>query len=92
MFELFKRLFVGTAGSHAPLQPESHYVVRLSDSEAVCECPDGQTERVAWELLQAFVVEITDDGPWISDVFWVLEGSATSGYVIPQGATGRPRS
>lgn len=88
MFGFLKRLFGGTAGSPAPLQPESQYVVRLSDSEVVCECPGGQTERVAWEQLQAFIVETTDDGPWLPDVFWVLEGSATSGCVIPQGATG----
>jgi len=88
MFGILKRLFGGTSSSHASLQPESQFVVRLSDSEVVCERPDGLTERVAWDELQAFIVETTDDGPWAPDVFWVLAGSTTSRCIIPQGATG----
>lgn len=52
------------------------------------ERPDGRTERVAWDELQAFIVETTDEGPGAPDVFWILLGSAESGCVIPQGATG----
>lgn len=88
MFGFLKRLLGAPAGSHPPLQPESQFIVRLSDSEVVCEHPDGQTERVAWEELQEFLIVTTDEGPCIPDVFWVLEGSPTSRCVIPQGATG----
>jgi hypothetical protein len=34
------------------------------------------------------LVETTDEGPFAPDVFWILVGTAASGCVIPQGATG----
>lgn len=88
MLGILKKLFGGSTGADASLQPESQFVVRVTDSDVVCERPDGQTERVAWEELQAFIVETTDGGPWVADVFWILVGANNSGCVIPQGATG----
>jgi hypothetical protein len=69
------------------LQPESRFIVRLSDSEIACDRPDGKTERVGWTDLQRVEVLTTSDGPWSPDVFWVLHGTA-GGCVIPHGATG----
>ena len=71
----------------ARLEPESHFVVRLSDSEVVCERPDGTVERVGWDDLQKVEVVTTGDGPFAPDVFWVLHGR-NGGCAIPQGATG----
>lgn len=71
----------------APLEPESRFVVRLSDSEVVCERPDGTVERVGWDDLQRVDVVTTSDGPFAPDVFWVLHGR-NGGCAIPQGATG----
>jgi hypothetical protein len=71
----------------APLDPESRFVVRLSDAEVVCERPDGKIERVGWADLQKVEVVTTSDGPFVPDVFWVLHGTA-GGCAIPQGATG----
>ena len=87
MFGILKRIFGRSTGSHAPLQPESQFVVRLSDSEVVCQRPDGQTERVAWDDLRRVEILTTPDGPFSPDAFWVLSGS-DSGCVIPWGATG----
>jgi hypothetical protein len=87
MFGILKRLFGGTAGSFASLQPESRFVVRISDSEVVCLRPDGQTERVEWDDLRRVEILTTPDGPLSPDIFWVLSGS-DSGCVIPWGATG----
>jgi hypothetical protein len=61
--------------------------VRLSDTEVVCERPDGKIERVGWPDLQTVEVITTGDGPFAPDVFWVLHG-AGSGCAVPQGATG----
>src|SRR6267142_2648032 len=36
----------------ARLEPESQFIVRLSDEEVVCERPDGKVERVSWSELQ----------------------------------------
>ena len=71
----------------ARLEPECRFIVRLSDSEVVCERPDGKVERVAWADLQKVEVITTADGPMAPDVFWLLEGT-DGGCAIPQGATG----
>jgi len=85
----FKRLFGASAHSESQLQPESQFVVHVSESEVRCERPDGCSEHVAWDDLQAVIVQTTNDGPFLPDVFWILAGSSsTSGCVIPQGATG----
>jgi hypothetical protein len=69
------------------LYPESRFIIRLSDSEVVCERPDGRVERVGWGDLQKVEVVTTSDGPMAPDVFWVLHGT-TGGCAVPQGATG----
>ncbi len=71
------------------LQPESHYLVQISESDVSCARPDGNMESVAWDDLQQVEIVTTDDGPFRPDVFWVLHGS-TTGCVVPQGATGEP--
>jgi hypothetical protein len=59
----------------------------MSDSDVVCERPDGKVERVKWSDLERVDVLTTSDGPFAPDVFWILNG-AEGGCVIPQGATG----
>lgn len=76
--------------SEPALYPESRFVVRLSDTEVVCERPDGKVERVDWADLQKIEVVTTSDGPFAPDVFWVLHGT-DGGCVVPQGATGDGR-
>jgi hypothetical protein len=71
----------------ARLEPESRFIVRLSESEVVCERPDGRVERVTWSDLQKVEVVTTSEGPMVPDVFWVLHGT-TEGCAVPQGATG----
>ena len=71
----------------ARLEPESRFLVRLSDSEVVCEQPDGRVERVGWSDLQQVEVVTTGDGPFAPDVFWMLRGTS-GGCAVPQGATG----
>src|SRR5690349_20901347 len=69
------------------LDPESRFIVRMTDTEVACERPDGKTERVVWSDLQRVEVLTTSDGPMAPDVFWILHGT-DGGCVIPQGATG----
>jgi hypothetical protein len=90
MIQFLKRIFGnGAAISAAPLQPESQFIVRTTDAEVICQRPDGQEERIAWDDLQAFIVETNDAGPFAPDVFWILVGSSpSSGCIFPQGATG----
>jgi hypothetical protein len=69
------------------LEPESRFMVRISDTEVACERPDGKTERVGWNDLQRVEIRTTSDGPMAPDVFWLLHGT-NGGCAIPQGATG----
>jgi hypothetical protein len=88
MFDFLKKLFGRpTPASH--LEPECYFIIKVCDSEVRCTRPDGHVERVAWDDLQTVIVQTTSDGPCLPDVFWILAGSsASSGCVIPQGATG----
>jgi len=69
------------------MQPEAAFVVTLTDSGVACRRPDGKVEAVAWDDLQGVLIETNDQGPFASDVFWILVGKR-GGCVIPQGATG----
>jgi hypothetical protein len=73
--------------SPSRLEPESRFVVRVSDTEVVCERPDGKVERVGWGDLQRVEVVTTSEGPFAPDVFWVLHGTV-EGCAVPQGASG----
>ena len=77
----------GTRPLDGRLEPESRFVIRLSDSEVVCERPDGKIERVAWGELQKVEILTTSDGPFAPDVYWLLHGIG-GGCAVPQGATG----
>jgi len=79
--------YVSARKPHTLLEPESRFVVKLSDTEIVCERPDGRVERVAWNDLTKVEILTTADGPLVPDVFWILHGS-DGGCAIPQGATG----
>ncbi len=69
------------------LDPESKFIVHLSEEAVSCQRPDGQIERVEWEDLQRVEILNNSDGPFLPDVFWILSGT-NSGCVIPWGATG----
>lgn len=66
---------------------ESEVVVLLSEEGITCTRPGGLTERVRWDDLMRIEIFTTSEGPWATDVFWVLSGSE-SGCVVPMGATG----
>lgn len=61
--------------------------VIVSDEGVECRRPDGVGESVRWDDLRAVLIETTDQGPLLDDVFWILIGQ-TSGCVVPQGADG----
>ncbi|WP_395733822.1 hypothetical protein [Prosthecobacter sp.] len=71
----------------ARLDPESRYIIHLSETEVSCHRPDGTVESVLWDDLQKVEVLTNSDGPLLPDVFWLLHGTE-KGCCIPQGATG----
>ncbi len=71
------------------LEPESQFIVEVSETEIVNHRPGGKIERVAFADLRAVIIETNDKGPFEPDVIWILVGDrAESGCVFPQGATG----
>src|SRR5258708_33017843 len=70
-----------------PAQPEAAFVIALSDEGVACRRQDGKVESVAWDDLQGVLIETNDQGPFGTDVFWILVGKH-GGCVIPQGANG----
>jgi hypothetical protein len=69
------------------LIPESFYVVQISEANVSCRGPKGTIESVEWDDLESVEVITTDEGPFLPDSFWFLNGLKT-GCVIPWGATG----
>lgn len=93
MFNWLKRRFSPPSRSKpAPagrLQPESQFIVTCDAQRIVCQRPTGESESVAWDDLQAVIIETNDSGPWGVDVWWLLVGrDGSSGCAIPQGASG----
>jgi hypothetical protein len=69
------------------LEPECHFIVQFSNTEVSCTRPDGTIERVAWDDLQRVEIVIIDEGPFLTDRYWLLDGSE-GGCLVPAGATG----
>ena len=69
------------------INPEVRCVVTISETHVSCARPSGLVESVGWEDLKEVAIVTTDEGPFATDVMWLLVGDQ-SGCVVPQGATG----
>ncbi len=55
----------------------------------VCFCPGEKTRRMFWNDLCAIVIETTDEGPWMEDVYFMLfSDDLEKSFGIPQCAEG----
>jgi hypothetical protein len=72
----------------ARLDPESRFVVQMTEFDVSCHRPDGIVERVRWDDLQRINILTNGDGPFAPDCFWLLIGLGSTGCCIPHGATG----
>jgi len=61
--------------------------VTFDDLQIQCQRASGLVEQVAWDDLQAVLIQTTADGPFGDDVFWVLVGQ-NGGCVVPSEAQG----
>ena len=52
------------------------------------ELGDGKIEEVAWDDLVEVQIVVTDEGPFVDDVFFLLAARDGSGVCVPQGAPG----
>ncbi|MFL5241960.1 MAG: hypothetical protein ACJ8FY_07615 [Gemmataceae bacterium] len=81
LFSLFRRL-TPSASRRA--------TVTFDDESVTCRRSNGKSETVRWSDLRAVLIQTTDAGPFVDDVFWVLAGER-SGCVVPSEADGMDR-
>jgi hypothetical protein len=62
-------------------------VVSFDDEAVVCRRSNGMVETILWSDLQTVLIQTTDQGPFVDDVFWVLAG-IESGCVVPSESEG----
>ncbi len=63
--------------------------VTATDGEIVATAPDGAARSIRWDDLARVTIRTTDGGPWVEDVFWLLEDAAGRVRVLyPGGADG----
>lgn len=70
----------------APAKPQ-RATVTCDDDAVACRRPDGLVETVRWANLRIVVIQTTDAGPAVDDVYWVLYGGE-SGCVVQSEAEG----
>ena len=75
------------AATEGDINPGCDCVVTITETQVSCARPSGLVESVGWDELKEVAIVTTDEGPFATDVMWVLIG-AVSGCVIPQGAAG----
>jgi len=63
--------------------------VELSAEQIIYHQPDGTLCSVSWESLRAVLIETTDEGPFVEDVWWILI-DAEGHCIIPQEAGTEP--
>jgi hypothetical protein len=70
-----------------PEHPEDYYIVTITREYFRVEHPQRKTEQVLKESIQHIKIIITEDGPWLPDVWLALIGSDAT-CLIPHGAKG----
>ena len=65
----------------------AEWVISVDERQISCTKPNGVIESVGWKDLRLVLIQTTNEGPYVPDVFWYLIGDE-SGFVVPLGATG----
>ncbi|MEZ5980334.1 MAG: hypothetical protein R3F34_19275 [Planctomycetota bacterium] len=69
------------------VHPAAKFVVELDDAALTVSAPGRTTTSIRWEDVERVVIETSDRGPFVIDLWWRLEGrGAVCRY--PLGATG----
>jgi hypothetical protein len=67
-------------------------VVTFDDQEVVYRRPDGWEEGIRWDELEHVTIVTTDEGPFLDDVFFHLEGAGgRERCVVPSETEGMDR-
>jgi hypothetical protein len=69
------------------METEPAAQIEFTDTAVTYWQPDGVTRTVNWDELRAVLIETTDQGPFVEDVWWILVDSAGH-CIIPQETGG----
>lgn len=61
------------------------------DADGVAVKTKKGIERIDWSALTSVRILTTDEGPWMEDVYFLLEGQDGKGCAVPHGAAVRIR-
>jgi hypothetical protein len=67
--------------------PPTEDIVTFDDVEVRCTRRSGKSESVRWDDLRGVLLETTDQGPFVDDMFWILVGTS-GGCIVPSEAKG----
>jgi hypothetical protein len=81
MFSWLKSLF-GTRDNHAPRT----HGIKWDERGISRDLPGGKSEGLAWADLIRVSVLTTDEGPFVEDVYFLLESADGKGCAVPQEA------
>ncbi len=62
--------------------------VEFDDLQVRCIWPEDESISMRWKEISTVTLITTDEGPWIEDVYWLLENSNEDQIVVPHGASG----
>lgn len=69
-------------------QSDSPATVEFDDLQVRCDWPEDESTSMRWDEISTVTLVTTDEGPWIEDVYWILEDGNADQIVIPHGASG----
>jgi hypothetical protein len=67
--------------------PPERAAVTFDDKEITCRRPPNLVDVMKWADLCVVVIQTTDQGPFVDDIFWVLVGK-TSCCIVPSESKG----
>ena len=79
-----KLLALPSDAPRARLDPESRFIIQMTETDVSCHRPDGLVETVRWDDLERIDILTNSDGPFAPDCFWLLIGPGTTGCCIPK--------
>jgi hypothetical protein len=63
-------------------------MVTYDDRGVAHRLPDGRVESIRWDELAEVAIVTTDEGPFVDDVHWRLEGDGNAACVVPSETAG----
>ena len=70
-----------------PVQTRAQFAVDFDDERITVRPPNAAAQSLSWSDLRLVVIQTTDQGPAVDDIFWILVG-AKDVYAVPSESVG----